>query len=137
MKHYLLNRVPVANVGVVWSQENTDFYGRDNADELVDLPWRGMTQALIRARIPYLPVHADHIERDAAQLSVLVLPNLAVMTDQQVAAIRRFVERGGSLIATGETSLYNEWGEKRNDFAFADLFGAHISTERNSKPQPG
>jgi hypothetical protein len=94
-----------------------------------------MTQALIRARILYLPVHADYIERDAAQLSVLILPNLAVITDQQVAAIRAFIDRGGSLIATGETSLFNEWGERREDFALADLFGAHMTNEQNAKPE--
>ena len=32
------------HVGVVWSQQNTDFYGRDNPDDLVELPWRGMTR---------------------------------------------------------------------------------------------
>jgi len=133
---YLINRIPVASIGVVWSQENHDFYGRDNAIELVELPWRGMVQALTRARIPYLPVHADHIDRDASRLSVLVLPNLAVISDQQVAAIRRFVQRGGSLIATGGTSLFNEWGEMREDFALADLFGAHFINQQNSKATP-
>jgi len=53
-EEYLVNRRPIATVGVVWSQQNTDFYGRDDADLLVELPWRGVTQALIRARIPYL-----------------------------------------------------------------------------------
>ena len=124
-EEFLINRLPVATVGVVWSQENTDYYGRDNANELVDLPWRGMTQALIRANIPYLPVHADHIDRDASQLSLLILPNLALMTDDQVASIKRFVDRGGSLIATNESSLYNASGDKRSDYALADLFGAH------------
>lgn len=123
---FLINRTPVATVGVVWSQQNTDFYGRDNAGELVDLPWRGMTQALLRARIPYLPVHADHIDRDASQFSVLVLPNLAGMSNNQVNSVKKFVEAGGSLIATGDTSLYDEWGDKRTDYALADLFGAHF-----------
>jgi hypothetical protein len=36
------------------------------------------------------------------------------------------VKNGGGLIATGSTSLYNELGEKRPDFALSDLFGAHI-----------
>ena len=126
-EEFLINRQPVATVGVVWSQQNTDFYGRDNADDLVDLPWRGITEALIRANIPYLPVHADHIDRDGAQLSLLILPNLALMTDEQIAGVRRFVERGGSLIATDETSLYNEWGDIRKDYALSDLFGAHLT----------
>lgn len=122
-EQYLVNRRPIASVGVVWSQRNTDFYGRDNPEELVEQPWRGFTQALIRARIPYLPVHADHIEREGPNLAVLILPNLAAMSDGQVAAVRRFVERGGALIATGETSLYHEWGDPLPDFALADLLG--------------
>lgn len=123
---YLINRQPVASVGVVWSQDNTDFYGRDQAEELVEQPWRGLTQALLRARIPYLPVHADDLDREAANLSVLVLPNLAALSDKQVAALRGFVSRGGSLVATGETSRYNEWGDARPDYALADIFGVRI-----------
>jgi len=122
-ERYLVNRRPIASVGVVWSQRNTDFYGRDNPEELVDQPWRGFTQALVRARIPYLPVHVDHIEREGPDLAVLILPSLAAMSDEQVAAVRRFVDRGGALIASGQTSLCNEWGDPRPDFALADLFG--------------
>ena len=33
--------------------------------------------------------------------------------------------RGGGLIATGDSSRCNEWGEPQPDFALADLFGAH------------
>ena len=60
---YLLNRQPMASVGLVWSQRSTDFYGRDNAADLVDAPYEGFAQALIRARIPYLPIHVDGIDR--------------------------------------------------------------------------
>jgi hypothetical protein len=125
-EQFLINRQPIANIGVVWSQQNNDFYGRDEADLLVEQPWRGVTQALIRARIPYLPLHVDHLERDASQFSALILPNFGAMTDAQVATIRKFVANGGGLLATGETGLYDEWGDPRADFALADLFGAHI-----------
>jgi hypothetical protein len=129
-EQYLANRRPVAAVGVVWSQRNTDYYGRDDAAELVELPWRGFTQALVRARIPWLPTHADDIDRDGAELAALVLPDLAAMSDAQCAAVRRFVARGGALIATGASSLYTEWGDRRPDFALADLFGAHGAPEK-------
>ena len=135
-QRYLVNRKPLATVGLVWSQQNSDFHGRDNVDELVDLPWRGWTNALVRARIPYLPVHADHIARDADQLSVLILPNFAAMTGSQVEAVKNFVARGGALIATGESSRCNEWGEPQPDFALADLFGAHL-TPNSVSENPG
>jgi len=131
-EEFLANRNPVATVGVVWSQQNTDFYGRDESELMVELPWRGMTQALIRARIPYLPVHADHLDREAKHLSLLVLPNLGAMTEGQIASVKRFVEGGGGLIATGESSLYDEWGDRRSDYGLGDLFGAHIKEPRQT-----
>jgi hypothetical protein len=128
-EEFLFDRTPVATVGIVWSEENTNFYGRDEASLLVDLPTRGIAQALVRARIPYMAVNADHIDRDTKQLSLLILPNIGVMTDAQVASIRRFVEGGGGLIATGESSLYNKSGDCRADFALGDLFGAHLDVK--------
>jgi len=95
-----------------------------------------MGQALLRARIPYLPLHADDIDRDAEKFSVLVLPSLAVMTDGQMAAVRRFVQRGGSLVATGDSSLLDEWGDPRTDFGLADLFGAHLVKPRDTHARP-
>jgi hypothetical protein len=129
-QEYLVRREPVAGVGVVWSQGNTDYYGRDNPEEMVELPLRGMVNALVRARIPYVPVHADHVERLGPGLSVLVLPNLAAMSDSQCRAVRRFVERGGHLVATGQTSLYDPWGDPRADFALGGLLGAHVAPGR-------
>jgi hypothetical protein len=123
-EEFLINRKPIATVGVVWSQQNNDLYGRDEAELMVELPWRGITQALRRARIPYIPVHADHIDRETGHLSLLVLPNLGVMTDDQVANVKRFIKGGGGLIATGESSLFNEWGDRLADYALGDLFGA-------------
>jgi hypothetical protein len=123
----LVERRPVATIGVVWSQQNHDFYGRDDADLLVELPWRGITQSLIRARIPWLPVHADHVDRDGEQFAALLLPNVGALSDAQIASIRRFVARGGGILATGETSLFDENGDPRPDYALADLFGAHLT----------
>jgi hypothetical protein len=63
---------------------------------------------------------------DAAHLNplkTLILPNVAALSDAQCAQLRDFVQRGGGVIATCETSLYDEWGTKRKDFGLADVFG--------------
>jgi len=127
-EEFLLNRRPVATVGLVWSQRNMDYFGRDAAGELVSDPWNGWMQALVRGRIPYVPVHVDDLDRVAGELGLrtLILPNLGAMTDAQAAAVRRFVAGGGGLVATGLSSLCRETGEARDDFALADLFGAHV-----------
>ncbi len=134
-QRYLLNRRPLATVGLVWSQRNTDFYGQDRAAELVDAPYRGFAASLVRARIPYVPIHIDHIERDGANLKVLILPAIGAMSDEQCAAVRNFVSKGGALIATGVTSLFSEFGDARSDYGLAVLFGAHfMGTAGNERP---
>jgi hypothetical protein len=91
-------------------------------------------RALTRARVPFVPVHADHIDRDGGRdglaLRALVLPDLGVLTDAQADALRRYVTAGGNLVVTGESGLYDAWGEPRPAPALADLLGVAHTGER-------
>jgi hypothetical protein len=83
-----------------------------------------MCEALIEARIPFEMVHDRKL--DSASLTsfkLLVLPNIAALSDEQCAQLRAWVRGGGSLMATFATSLYDEWGNPRNDFGLSDVFG--------------
>jgi hypothetical protein len=121
-QRYLVGRKPLASVGIVWSQENGDFFGKDDIDASVVQPYRGWVQALVRARIPYVPVHADAIGKHSNELSALILPNVGILTESQCQAIRAFAGQGKGVIASGETGLYNEDGERNPEFALGDLF---------------
>jgi hypothetical protein len=134
---YLIDRQPVASVGVVWSQENVDWHGRDAAESRVMRPYWGVVQALIRARIPYLPIHADHIRRAASGLAVLVLPNLGVLSDAQASAVRQFVRVGGGLLASGQVGYLDEVGERRPSPALGDLLGVCTTGDYVGALEPG
>ncbi len=125
---YLYDRVPISGVGLVWSQENVNFYGKDNRHVLCAQPWRGFTRALTRARIPAVPVHAAQISRHAQELSVLILPDLAVMTDGQIEDVKAFVKQGGSVVYTGASGMLDEWGEPRKRFPLDEMFGIRRKT---------
>jgi len=58
-----------------------------------------------------------------AAYKVVILPNAAALSDRLVEAIRGYVQNGGGLVATCETSLFDELGHPRSNFALADLFG--------------
>ena len=60
---------------------------------------------------------------ELAKYAVVLLPNAAALSGAQTDALRKYVRKGGGLVATGETSLCDELGRPRSDFALADLFG--------------
>ncbi len=86
-------------------------------------PYVGAYSALMRSGLPLVTLHRPRFEENLAGFKVLVLANVALMSETQVAAVRRFVDGGGGLIATHETSLYDEKGQRRQDFALADVLG--------------
>lgn len=132
----LLNRQPQADVGILWSQQNHDFFGQNKAQDRTMQPYRGAMKAMDRAGITYLPVHVNDILRASGRLSVLILPNIVVMSDEQVSALEAYVNTGGSVIATGETSMMDETGELRKDFALSKLFGISRQEGSRGEQQP-
>ena len=79
-------------------------------------------QALIQARVPFDIIFDDNL-RDLSKYRVLVLADQEAMDDGAMKLIRSFVEGGGAVVATGQTSLYTAWRERRRDFGLRDLFG--------------
>jgi hypothetical protein len=59
-----------------------------------------------------------------APYPVVVLANSTCLSDAQCDALGAYVRGGGTLLATGESSLYDEWGNRRENFGLAELFGA-------------
>ncbi len=121
---YLRNVAPLARVAMVYSEQTDRYYGGQ--------PWQqqsrghalGMYHALIESRIPFEMVNdrlmdAEHLK----PFKLLILPNIAALSENQCEQLRQYVRSGGSLVATFETSLYDERGERRADFGLADLFG--------------
>jgi hypothetical protein len=127
---YLRNVEPLAQAGMVYSQQTAHYYGGEQGHTL------GYYQALIEARIPFEMVHDGLLDADRiGQFKVLILPNIAALSNGQCAQIRDYVERGGGIVATYETSLYDEWGVRRPDFGLADLFGASFDGGADARMQ--
>ena len=117
---YLCNEESLAQVAMVYSQQSAAFYSHAVEDHAL-----GFYQTLVEARIPFDMVHDRLLDWEKIALyRVLILPNIAALSDRQCAQLTEYVQRGGSIVATYETSLYDEWGTRRPDFGLAELFGA-------------
>ena len=124
-ERYLRNEKSLARVAMVYSQQTATFYGGEHARATVEDHALGFYQALIEARIPFDMVHDKLLDSPhISQYKTLILPNIAALSDDQCRQLTQFVEAGGSIVATHETSLYDEWGTRRKDFGLAALFGA-------------
>jgi type 1 glutamine amidotransferase len=133
-ERYLRQEQSLARVGLVYSQQSSWYVrsergGRDPSEDAAN----GWYHALIEARVPFEMVHdrlldAEHL----ASFKTLILPNITALSDAQCAQLRAFVERGGGLVATHETSLHDEWGVRRKDFGLANLFGVSFTGRTES-----
>ncbi len=128
---YLRNERPLARVAIVYSQQTGWFHGGKVEDHI-----NGWYHALIESRIPFEMVHDRLLdESHVSQFKTLILPNIAALSDPQCSQLRAFVGQGGSIVATHETSLYDEWGTKRSNFGLADLFGVDFTGRSQARMQ--
>ncbi len=135
-QNYLRQDHSLARVGLVYSQQTAQLYGGERAQQKVEDHTLGYYQALVEARIPFEMVHDQLLDADhTGGFQVLVFPNIAALSDGQCRQIREFVARGGGIVATYETSLYDEWGERRPDFGLADLYGAAFDGSLDERMQ--
>jgi hypothetical protein len=125
---YLRNEQSLARVAIVYSQQTATFYGGEKARATVENPALGFYQALVEARIPFGMVHDRLLDREhLAPFRTLILPNIAALSPAQCRQIEDFVQAGGGIVATYETSLYDEWGVRREDFGLSSLFSVHFT----------
>jgi hypothetical protein len=120
---HFVNRQSIANLGVVMGQRTQLFY-KSPRGSLMPQYIDGLYYALLEGRFLFDFVHEEKLApEDLRKYSALLLPNTALLSDQQCRQLSAYVDRGGSLLATFETSLYTERNERRTDFGLADVFG--------------
>lgn len=136
---HFVNKHSIANLGVVIGQRTQLFY-KPPHDVLMPQYMNGMYYALLEGRFLFDFVHEDRLQPERLKkYSALILPNTALLSEEQCRQLRDYVHQGGSLLATFETSMYTDQNERRADFGLADVFGIHaagavIGRRGNSNP---
>lgn len=124
-QEYFDNDSSAANVAIVYSQDTLFYYGKDDPKARYVDAIRGFEQTFSEHHIPFDIISDSMLTLpQLSRYRTVCLPCTACMTEQSAAALRTYVQQGGNLIATFETSLFDPDGEQRSDFVLADLFGA-------------
>jgi Hypothetical glycosyl hydrolase 6/Beta-galactosidase trimerisation domain len=124
---HLRARRSIANLGVVIGQSTQLLYpgpAAAHSRAYMRETTHGLYDALLRGRFTFDFVHEDRLELERiGRYRVLLLPNIAMLSDRQCDQLRAYVRSGGSIMASFETSLYDENLKPREEFGLADLFG--------------
>jgi len=130
---HFANKRTIAKLGVVMGQRTHMFYkyppaaGKNSSlNEPTQQGLNGMYYALLEGRFLFDFVHEDRMDAERlSKYSALVLPNVGLLSDAQCEQLRAYVKNGGSILATFETSMFDERNQRRENFGLADVFGIH------------
>ncbi len=117
---------PVQDVAIYFSSRTRDWFGRDEPAKYFQA-FQGAHQALLLEDIPWGVVLDENSTLDRLQsFPVVLLPNVAILSDREVAMLRQYVEAGGALIVTGCTGLFGHRGDALERSAIEALIGARL-----------
>jgi hypothetical protein len=117
---------PYANVALVFSQQTLDFVGRGTWEDEYYANFYGTQMILLESHIPYEVIPDSNLAR-INEFDAVILAGVEAISDAQAEVIRAYVNEGGKILATGYTSLRDEYGNERDELALADVFGATLS----------
>lgn len=136
-KSWLIRKEPEPWAAMVMSDNTRNFYGRSagRAEERYMANVLGTFRATQEEHLPVTVINDWNLNPvDLARYRVLILPNCASLDEVQTAAIEEFVRQGGGLVASLDTSLFNEYGDPRSQFSLADVFGVEYKGIPESGP---
>ncbi len=129
---YLAGASPIRYAAIVYSEAVKTCYRRNIPERTYVTHLEGAFETLQRLRVPmeFILAEMDLNLQTLRNYKVVILPNTAILTKPQVEALRQYVKEGGSMLATYETGLYDDLGDKKADFELEDVFGIHYVESR-------
>ncbi|WP_373653022.1 ThuA domain-containing protein [Schlesneria sp. DSM 10557] len=124
---------------MVMSDNTRNFYGRSagKVEERYMANVLGQFRAAQEEHLPVTVINDWNLNpMDLSRYRVLILPNCASLDETQTAAIDEFVREGGGLVASLDTSLFDEYGDPRSRFSLADVLGVEYLGLPEAGPAP-
>lgn len=128
----LAHHAPVSRIGIYYSRSTRMFYRNDleERDQFGDAI-KGVETVLIENHVPHDFILEEQIDTiPVGKYDLIILPNVQCMSEAELGFFIGFVGKGGSLIATYESSLYDQDGNVRQDFGLRNLFGVDYGGEK-------
>ena len=124
---------PVQDVAIYFSSRTRDWIGREEPSRYFQA-FQGAHRAMILEHVPWGVVLDENVTGEQLKsYPVVLLPNVTILSDRELALLRHYVEEGGSLIVTGWTGLLGQRGEAIEHPAIESLVGGRFIRRLESR----
>ena len=123
------DREPVRHVGVVWSEDTRNFYEPGEGTSRYRFEFLGYCRSLLEGHRVFDLLLPENLlaASNLAGYELIILPNTACMSETLAELVRQYVNDGGRVLCTWDTSLCDPFGRQRPDFLLADVLGVHYA----------
>jgi len=119
---------PVWDVGLYFSARTRDWWAREDKDRYFT-SFYGAHKAMSYDHLTWGVVLDEQVTPEKlAAFPVLVLSDVAVVTEREEALFKTYVQNGGSLVICGVTGCYDRYGVRLKQGMLEDLIGAEIKS---------
>ncbi|RKX35272.1 MAG: hypothetical protein DRP71_04075 [Verrucomicrobia bacterium] len=129
---WLTDARSVPDIAVIFSVETQRLFQWHSDESLLagyHESLKGVVEMLMEGGRHFDILTEGAFQTRAREYKVVILADTACIENDTVATVREFAEGGGTVIATGFSSLFGSDGRRREDFALADVFGARFRGE--------
>ena len=122
----------VQDLGIYYSSRTRDWIGREKPADWF-MSFQGAHKAMVYEHIPWGVIHEESLSLETLKMfPVVLLPNVDILSEAEVALLRRYVEEGGNLIATGLSGVYDHLGRLQAKSSLETLTGARLVRKLDS-----
>ena len=111
---------PLITTGVLFLPSARD----RNVLSTMEVELIGLVQTLQEARVPCQVIGGGSMTAEKlSKYPVIFTGTLESVSDEAIELLKEYVRGGGRLCVTGATALFDQWGNPREEWGFAEPFG--------------
>lgn len=101
---------PVYEVGIYFSSKTRDWIAKEQPASYF-ASFLGAHKAMVYEHIPWGILFDENCTYEKlSQLPVVILPNIGILSTEEITMLTKYVQEGGKLIITGLTGCYDDLG---------------------------
>ncbi len=125
-------QTPLNRVGIYFSSRSRDWMGKENSGQYFQ-SFEGAQKTCAYEHLPYGIILDESISLKALmKYPVVLLPNVGILSKNEVSLFTDYVNHGGNLVITGQSGMFNEIGKPLERSMLEDLVGTIVSRRLDS-----